>query len=269
MRFSSALRTLCIGAILAASGCAGSRPDPQALPGVEPEFYDAKRAYDSGSYVQAVELLTAFVSAHPGSSRLDEILLLLGKAHQKTRENLLAVEDFERLIRDFPQSPYREEAEFERAESHLSEALGPAYDSDNTEAALSLYRSYRIRYPQGQFLEGALRGEAEALERLAKKAYLNAQTYRRLGRPSAERIYLEKALETKPDFKTAGPAMADLARVQEQLGDQEQAAATWRRLLEYATPERLQASSSLRSLREEAEAAVRRLPAPAVEETAR
>lgn len=269
MTLSHAIRLAGLAVLLASAGCAGSRPDSSALPGVEPEFNEAKRAYEGGNYVRAAELLSAFVSAHPGSSRLDEILLLLGRAHQKTRENLLAVEDFERLIRDFPQSPFREEAEFERAESHLSEALGAAYDAENTEIALSLYRSYRIRYPQGRFIEGAMRGESVCLERLAKKAYLNALTYRKLRRPAAERIYLEKALETKPDFESAGEALAGLARVCDQLGDSEGSTAAWRRLIDFATPERIQARPRLQALRREAEAATSGLPQYAPEETAR
>ncbi len=250
-------------------GCGGSHPDPAALPGVEPELMEARRAFEDRSYLRASELLSAFVSAHPGSSRLDEVLLLLGKARQGIRENLLAVEDFERLIRDFPQSPYREEAEFERAECHLAEALGAAYDAENTEIALSLYRSYRLRYPQGRFLERAIRGETEALERLAAKAYLNARTYRRLNRPLAEKIYLEKALETKPDFRSAGAALAELARLHERLGEKAEARTVWQRLIDFASPERMASDPRLRGLREEAESAIRALPPPDPEETAR
>ncbi len=185
-------------------GCGGSAPGIQSLPGTEGDFLQAKRAYESGNYIRAVELLSAFLDAHPGSNQLDEVLYLLGGAHQKTGDNLLAVQDYERLIRDFPQSSFREQAEFERAEANYREALKPSLDPEGTETALSLFRAYLIRYPSGTHVEDARAGIEDCLDRLAVKAMLNAETYRRLERPKAEVIYLEKALTTKPDFTRTG-----------------------------------------------------------------
>ncbi len=242
-------------------GCGGSAPGIQSLPGTEGDFLQAKQAYEQGNYIRAVELLTAFLDAHPGSNQLDEVLYLLGGAHQKTGDNLLAVQDYERLIRDFPQSSFREQAEFERAEANYREALKPSLDPEGTETALSLFRAYLIRYPSGTHVEEARAGIEDCLDRLAVKALMNAETYRRLERPKAEVIYLEKALTTKPEFTRTGEALAALGRAYKRIGEPDKARDSWQRLLDYATPERIRTDPKLSTLRQEAEGALRDLPA--------
>jgi len=202
-------------------------------------------------------MLTAFIDAHPGSNRLDQALLLIGLCHQQTGENLLAVEEFNRLIRDFPQSALREQAEFERAHSYFRESLGAALDPENTELAIELARSYVQRYPQGSRQGQALAIIDASLEKLATKAYWNAETYLRMGRDRAATIYLEKALSLKEDFRHKGEALARLARARTRLGETEKAQQAWEQLLGYATVERSRTDRRLAELRREAEEALR------------
>ncbi len=257
-------------ALLAAlAGCGGSAPHVRPLPGDEVDLDRARHEFEDGNYVRAAELLTAFVEGHPGSGQLDQALLLLGLSHQKTGENLLAVEDFNRLVRDFPQSPLREQGEFERAHSHYLEALGPALDPEETETALDLAKAYLLRYPQGSHVEEANRIVDSCLERLAMKAYLNGETYLKLRHDRAAAIYLDKALATKQDFRRAGRALAELARARTRLREDGAAREAWQRLIEYATPERIQKDPRLADLKAEAAEALTRLPAARSEDSAR
>ncbi|MDM7916675.1 MAG: outer membrane protein assembly factor BamD [Candidatus Eisenbacteria bacterium] len=247
--------------LLAVLGCGGSAPRIETLPSSDAELAPGREAFERGDYTRAVEKLTAFLDAHPGSSQLDQVLFLLGRAHQNLGENLLAAERYDRLIRDFPQSPLREEAEYRLAESYLDESLGPAYDPESTENALSLLRAYLVRYPNGSFADLVRAGIDQATEKLARKAYLNAITYQRLDKPRGAILYLNKALEMKPDFGRAGDALAMLARNEERLGEWPEARKAWERLLEYATPERIARDSDLRGLKAEAEQRLRSLAA--------
>ncbi len=259
----ASIRWLLLLATLCMIGCGSSRPGIEGLPGPEGDFSRAKRAFDGRSWIRAVELLSAFVDAHPGSNQLDQALLMLGIAHQHTGENLLAIGDFERLIRDFPQSTSREDAEYERAHSYLLDSPSPPYDPESTETALTLLRAYLTEYPAGTYAEAAQRGIDVCLEKLATKAFLNGQTYLRLQRYAAAAIYFEKALQTKPDFRRAGEAMILLAKVREKLGDRDRAREAWESVLQFASPDRIQKDPRLDGLRQEAEAALRKYPAPA------
>ena len=267
LRKRSSLAPLLLAVSLIVTGCGSSRPGIEGLPGAEGDFSRAKRAFEGKSWIRAVELLNAFVDAHPGSNQLDEALLMLGVAHQHTSENLLAIGDFERLIRDFPQSPLRERAEYERANSYLLDSPGPPYDPENTETALSLLRAYLTEYPDGPYADAARHGVEVCLEKLSTKAFLNGETYVRLQRYGPAVIYFEKALQTKHDFRHAGEALADLARARERLGEWERAREAWGALLEYATPERIQRDPKLGDLRRHAEEGLRRLPSAAQDGT--
>lgn len=242
-------------------GCGGSQPQLDTLPTQEGDWVRARKHYDDGNHLRAVESLGAFVEKHPGSNRLDEALLFLGISHQETRENLLAVEIFNRLIRDFPQSPHRERAEFERARSYYQEVRSPAKDPEATETARDYFNSYILRYPNGVHATEAAESLNRCLELLAMKAFLNAKTYMRLKHDLAAVIYLEKALRIKGDFSDAPETMALLARTHQRLGEREEARVAWERFLEYVTPEKAQGDSDLMSLRAEAEEALRNLPA--------
>lgn len=246
-------------AVILLIGCAKSRPRIEELPTQETEWIKAKEQYEKGNMMRASELLSAYVQTHPGSNRLDEALLLLGLSRQRVGENQVAAEDFNRLIRDFPQSSYRERAEFERGQCSLNDALGPARDPGATESALALLRAYLMRYPDGSYTEQARDGVSECLERLATKAFLNAQTYLRLRRFRSAEIYLEKALDVRSDFSRAGEAMVGLARVRERLEDRAGAREAWEQLLEYATPARVEKNHRLEEWRHEAETAISRL----------
>lgn len=263
LRVRSCWAILLLSLFLPFAGCGTSRPGIEGLPGPEGDFSRAKRAYEGKNWIRAVELLNAFVDAHPGSNQLDEALLMLGISHQHTGESLLAIGDFERLIRDFPQSPLREQAEYERANSYLLDSPKPPFDPENTETALTLLHAYLNEYPEGAYAESARAGIDVCLEKLATKAFLNGETYVKLRRYGAAAIYFEKALQTKPDFNRAGETMAGLAQMRERLGDPDRARVSWEQLLAYATPERVKAKPKLDELRRLAEAALRRLPSTA------
>jgi outer membrane assembly lipoprotein YfiO len=248
---------------LALAGCGSTSPNLGGLPGPEGDFFKAKKSFEEKNWIRAIELLNAFVEAHPGSNQLDQALMMLGISHQKTGEYLLAIGEFERLTKDFPQSPLREEADYERAHSYLLDSPRPPYDPENTETAVTLLRSYVARYPDGVYLGEAQRGIAACEEKLAMKAFLNGKTYMKLKRYAAAIIYYKKALQTKPEFKRAGDAMADLAKAHEKVGQVDDARSSWQSLVDYATPERTRADSRLAKLRREAEEALGRLSGPA------
>jgi outer membrane protein assembly factor BamD len=241
---------------LLACSCAG--PMIAGNAGVEAEFVRGQRLFDEGRYLQAVEALEAFRTEHPGSDRVDDAILLLGKAHQKMGENILARDEFDRLLRDFPQSDHREEAQFERAMGWLADSHSAALDPEPTQAALDAFRAYLRNYPDGAFRAEAEKRAHFALDRLAAKAYLNGETYLMLRQPAAARIYFQKSLSILNGSSRAADALLGLARASELLGEGDKAKEYYSRLLEYLTPERVGGDGHLQKLRERAAAGLGR-----------
>jgi outer membrane assembly lipoprotein YfiO len=238
-------------------GCS-SVPQPGEMPGEAGDFHRAERLYRQGRYLQAVEALDSYRNEHPGSDRIDDAIFLLGMSHQKQGENLLARDEFDRLLRDYPQSGHREEAQYERALAWLADSRGPALDPEPTEEALSAFRAFLVLYPEGAHRADAEQFEAKCLDRLAVKAYLNGKTYLKAKHGEAARIYFEKSLAIRPASTCAGDAMLGLARAQRLRGDAAAERAAWQQLLDYATPDRMAREPHLKKLRPVAEQALTR-----------
>jgi outer membrane assembly lipoprotein YfiO len=236
-------------------GCSRA-PQPGDLPGEEGDFRRAERLYTQGRYLQAVEALDAYRNEHPGSDRIDDAIFLLGMSHEKQGENLLARDEFDRLLRDYPQSSHREETQYERALAWYADSRGPALDPEPTEESLAAFRAYLGLYPDGAHRADAEQYVAKCLDRLAVKAWLNGKTYLRGKHGEAARIYFEKSLSIRPESSCAGDAMLGLARAQRLIGDAAAEEAAWKRLLDYATPERVGREPHLQKLRSEAEQAL-------------
>ncbi len=249
---------LWLGAVaLGLAGCGGA-PQPGEMPGDEGDFRRAERLFREGRYLQAVEALDAYRNEHPGSDRIDDAIFLLGMAHQKQGEYLLARDEFDRLLRDYPQSSHREDAQYERATSWFAEARGPALDPEPIEEALAAFRAYLTLYPDGARRAEAEQSVAKCLDRLATKAYLNGKTYLKAKHGEAARIYFEKSLAIGPEATCAGDARLGLARARSLLGDTAAARHAYQDLLDYATSERMAREPHLKKLRTQAERALAR-----------
>jgi len=243
------------------AGCGASTPP--AVLGPEADFIRAEAYFEDGRYLQAAEAFDAFRLEHPGSDRVDDAIFLLGKSHQKLGENLLAREEFDRLLRDFPQTAHREAAYFERAMSWMDDSRRPALDPEPTEQALEAFEGYLRTFPDGQHVEEARANARLCRDKLATKAFLNGQLYLKLKHPGAARLYFEKSVEILSDSGKAGEALWGIVRSWEMEGKYDEAIEANRRVLEYATPERVAADPDLAEIRRQAEASLARLGAGA------
>lgn len=259
--FRALLATALLALAFLVASCASSVPSGGL--GAEADFLQGQKLFEDRRYFQAVQSLETFRTEHPGSERVDDAIFLLGKAHQNLGENLLAREEFDRLLRDFPQSEHRESAQFERAMSWMDDARAPSLDPEPLQEAMESFRAYLRNYP-----DGAHRGEAEkyiriCLDRLAVKAYQNGRTYLTLNKPSAARIYFEKSLSILSDSSKAPDALLGLGKSYEREGNPDKAREAYQQLLDLATPERIQSDRHLRDLRRQAEEALAGSPTAA------
>jgi outer membrane protein assembly factor BamD len=216
----------------------GAGPTP--APGAAGEFERARWEYERGNYLRAIELLEGFERAHPGSRFVDDGLFLLGKAHQANGEQILARQDFDRLLRDFPRSARAEDAHFEIANSWFLGTRGPTLDAEPAEEALRSFRTYLRRYPGGEYESEAKEAIQKVLALLAEKDYLNGQTYLKLGRYGPARRYFRKSLDLWAESPVSAKALAGIAQTYDGAGAREDAIGAYRQLLEHldGDPER-------------------------------
>ncbi len=232
MRWSIAVAALVLSGVY---GC-GSGSKFRA-PGAEGEFLAGVDLYERGRCLQATESLTAFLQEHPGSARIDDAIYYLGLSRKCLGEFILAREEFSRLLREYPQSEHREEAEWNRALCFHESRHSADRDPEPTESAIRALRSYLDHYPSGAHREEAQRLIDDSVGRLAQKAYENGKTYVMLRRWSAALVYFEKSLKTQPTSPVAPECLIQSVRCHSEMGEIEKTEAAIQKLEEFATPE--------------------------------
>ncbi|MEO5617170.1 MAG: outer membrane protein assembly factor BamD [Candidatus Eisenbacteria bacterium] len=195
--------------LAALSGCGAG-----VLPAVRTDaerLQVARRLAAEGERQAAIELLKGYVERNAGASDVDEALYLLGECYLGQKEWASAQFDFERLLRDYPESDSSGSAAFRLGEALFGQARGPDFDQEFTQKALTQWLEYRAGYPQHwRAPEGDARIR-EARDRLARKLLASGHLYLRLRMAVPARAYFERVAGEFGDLPLAGQAEIGLA----------------------------------------------------------
>ncbi len=189
----------------------GYAADPQPT-GVDGDFEQALEEYETGHYFDAVLKLSDFIREHPGSVLVDQAIYYRAMSYIEQKDWIMAATDFERLVRDFPESRHVCDAEFGLGETYWRQSRKSAYDQYETDLALAQFERCQARcptHPQAAEVPGKI---AAARDRLAEKQYRNADHYRKLRLPSAALVYLGLVIDDYSDTQWATVARQDRAR---------------------------------------------------------
>jgi outer membrane assembly lipoprotein YfiO len=198
------------GALLGLYGCGASViPDIHS----EPERYAvAQRLARQGELSSAIELLKTYIDRNAGAADVDGAIYLLGECYLRQKEWPSAQLEFERLLRDYPESDSSGSASFEMGVALFGQSRGPDFDQEFTEKALAQWREYLANFP-GHWR----RAEAEqqvrvARERLARKYLDTADLYVKQKYATAARRYYQRVMDDYSDLPLVGSAEIGMAR---------------------------------------------------------
>lgn len=156
-----------------------------------------RSSLDQTPTFEAIRELQSFINRYPGSKKLDEANALIDELRQKLekkafdsammyfniRDYQAAVRTFTSLMRDFPDTQYREEAQFMIMRSHFVFAENSIEDRqlERYSNALTAYQRLLRLYPETRFLQQAdtmlaiAKSQISRLETLAVERELKAQ----------------------------------------------------------------------------------------------
>ena len=210
------------------AGCGAS-----TVPAVhsEPErLAQGRRALARHEYNVALELLKSYVANNAGGADVDQAIELLGESNLRIKEWGEAQGQFERLLRDYPESDSAAAASFRLGEALWGQSRGPAFDQEYTQKALEQWESYLRAYPgHWQNVEAGNRRQS-ARERLADKLERAGSLYLKLRRTGPARVYFQRVLDDYPDTAVAANASLGLALADAQDGKRDEALAALRDL---------------------------------------
>lgn len=223
-RFATAGLML-VAALLA--GCGGSLKEQKA--GVA-DYERGKAAFDRSDWFDAIADLKSYVEQYPGTEKTDDALYYLGEAYLRNKDYALASGQFDRLIRDFPQSPYQPDALFLLARCDDLSSRPSLLDQTETLRAIDRYRQFLDAHPQ-HAKSAEARGRVAFLRaRLAEKRFRNGRLYAKHHHDAAAMFYLEGVLNEYGDTRWAGDAALVLSDVYLRQGKRADAIAALRRI---------------------------------------
>ena len=234
-------------AALVAAGCGGSLKEQKS--GVA-DYEKGKAAFDRSNWYDAIADLKSYVEQYPGTEKTDDALYYLGEAYFRNKDHALASGQFDRLIRDFPQSPFQPDALFLLARCDDVSSRPALLDQTETLRAIDRYRQFLETYPEHAKAAEARQRVATLRDRLAEKRFRNGRLYAKLHQDAAASFYLEGVLNEYAETRWAGDAALLLAEIYLRQGKREEAIAALRRIpQDLATAEvRRKGQERLRSL---------------------
>lgn len=176
---------------------------------LEPERYFeyAKDLFDRGKHQKAVTEFTVIVlkfSAHP---IVDDAQFYLAESHFILEEYLISVAEYQKLISDYPESPFVEQSLFKVGLSYFNLSQRPELDQEFTLKALRQFQNLIEAYPSGEYRSSAEEKLYELRIKLAAKQLLGANVYRKMGIFDSALIYYDILLDKYYDTPQAEKAM--------------------------------------------------------------
>lgn len=232
--------------LLAVFGCGATLHERE---GGTANFDTGKAAYDRGDWIQASLDLKAYVEQYPGTDRTDDALFYLGMSYLKSKDYSLASTQFDRLTRDFPQSPFQGDAMFYLARCDDLESRPAPLDQTETQRAIDRYHQFLDQFPDSPHAAEARDRVARLEDRLAEKRFRNGRLYAKLNHRQAAVLYLKGVIADYPQSRWTGDSAVLLADLLLKMGKKDEAVEALRKVPAQATPEaKERAHEQLRSL---------------------
>lgn len=144
-------------------------------------FDYAKRAYESGKYVQASTLLTDLITPLKGGSKGEEALYLLAMSYYQNKDYLNSGVYFKTYYSRYPKGKYTELARFYCGYGYYLDSPDPQLDQSVTVKGIEELQGFLDYFPRSEKAQTAQNAMFELQDKLTLKELQTAQLYYNLG----------------------------------------------------------------------------------------
>lgn len=135
------------------------------------EYYENK---DHNKYTTIFEHISP---VYKGTMQADTIDFYLSNGYYNQGDYLLAAHYFDQYRKNYPRSPFTEEAEFMYAYCYYKSSPRPLLDQQTTQQAISAFGEFIIRHPNTSRKTEVNRLVTELRSKLVEKSYISAKLY--------------------------------------------------------------------------------------------
>ena len=147
----------------------------------EYKFDYAKRAFESGKYTQATNVLMEIYTPLRGTALGEEALYLLAKSYYESRDYANSNLYFKTYYQRYPKGKFAELSRFYSGYGWYLDSPDPQLDQSYTVKAIDELSNFLEVYPKSEKAPDAQRAIFELQDKLTLKELQNAQLYYNLG----------------------------------------------------------------------------------------
>ncbi|OGB67014.1 MAG: hypothetical protein A2Y94_10315 [Caldithrix sp. RBG_13_44_9] len=212
------------------SSC-GKKIQKEAL-SAEAYFEYAKSLFDRKKYVDAITEFTVITLKFSGNPVVDDAQFFLAESHFLNDEYLIAGAEYQKVINDYPESAFVEEAFYKMGLSYYNLSQRSELDQEYTLKAIRQFQNFIEAYPESQFREKAEQRLYELRTKLARKQLMGGDVYRKMGIYDSAIIYYSILLDKYYDTPLAEPGLYWKAECLFKLKEYEEALTNFTALVE-------------------------------------
>lgn len=206
------------------ASCSSSK-ETESIP-VEQRFTNAKKLFDNGDYLEAIEEFKIVTVQFQGSDYGDDAQYYLAESRFIREEYILASAEYDNLIRLMPNSPFASLARYKRAESFYQLSPKSQLDQKYTRYAVDNFQTFIEYSPADSLVIDAEVKITELTEKLAKKMFDGGKLYYRMEYYKAAISYFEKLVQDYHDTPYVDDGLLWKAKCQNERKDFEGAVQT-------------------------------------------
>ena len=179
----------------------------------------AKEYYDNKEYSRSSQLYQELVNIYRGTSRADQIYYYLAKSFYGEKDYVLTSHYFRQLLKEFPRSPFNEEAQYLIGYCYYLDSPNARLDQKTSQDAIDALQLFINMFPGSSRVSDATRLIDELREKLVYKSYLSGRLYYDLADYRAAVISLTNCIKEFPDSKYREELMFYLLKAKYLLGE--------------------------------------------------
>jgi len=193
-------------------------------PNGENYYVQATEEYNSHFYQPAIADYQKLIDEYPFSPYAEEAELNIGLAYYKQHDFAEAVGSLNDFLRMHPTSKHLDVASYYLAMAHYVQMGRPDQDQTHTELALKQFQSIEQRFPESDFAALAHEQIEICREMLARHEYLIGDFYYSRANYKASESRMAELMALYPDTPIAPEALYDLAETLQKQGKKYSAA---------------------------------------------
>lgn len=185
------------------SSCKSEFEKLRATGDSETLYERAFKYYEEGDYLKAQMLFELIISSLRGKVQAEKVYFYYANTHYHLKKYILASYYYKNFANTFPNSEYREEADFMSAYSNYEMSPKFRLDQTFTEKAIDEFQLFANTYPNSKRVDECNLLIDEMREKLEQKAYEQAELYFNLKHYQAASHTFENVLNDYPDSQDA------------------------------------------------------------------